>query len=273
MLIRYVIDSSFEFCPESCQLTVFGAENIIISLNAPASRCLELLLERRFELVPQNDFYEYVWGDEAKEVSVNTLYQNIALLRKALKSISKNYQSMVLTVPKQGFKFNQIFSVQQLLGEEAPVPPVDDDIRIKNVPDLSSLQEMLNEPPTPSRWVKVKTKLKQPRFYSVIVLALTTFLAALYFLLVKEGSSPLNKYTLYPNNSECKAYTNSKTHDVANRIATIQALGVDCKTSPYLYITMFKYSTRTSVVACPLPIESTPSPVCTTFNLIGRNIK
>ncbi|WP_431225970.1 winged helix-turn-helix domain-containing protein (plasmid) [Serratia sp. L9] len=176
MLIRYVIDSSFEFCPESCQLTIFGAENITITLNIPASRCLELLLERRFKLVLQNDFYEYVWGDEAKSVSVNNLYQNIALLRKALKSISKKYQSMVLTVPKQGFKFNQAFSVQQLLGDEAPVNSVDNDFKIKNESDLPSLQEMLNESPTSSWWQETKTKLKEPRFYSVIVLALIIFL-------------------------------------------------------------------------------------------------
>lgn len=273
MLIRYVIDSSFEFCPKSCQLTVFGAEKIIISLNAPASRCLELLLERRFELVPQHDFYEYVWGDEAKEVSVNTLYQNIALLRKALKSISKNYQSMVLTLPKQGFKFNQIFSVQQLLGAEAPVPSVEDDIKIKNVPDPSSSQEMLNEPPPTSRWLEIKTKLKQPRIYSMIAVAFIIIFAAFYFLLAKKGLSPLNHYPLYPEESGCIIYANSNTHDIAKRVEAIQALGVDCKTSPYLYITVFKYSTRTSVVACPLPIESTPSPVCTTFNLIGRNIQ
>ncbi|WP_431225869.1 winged helix-turn-helix domain-containing protein (plasmid) [Serratia sp. L9] len=169
--MRYIIDSNFEFCPESCQLTTFGTENFTITLNAPASRYLELLLERRSDLVLQHDFYEYAWGDDAKSVSVNTLYQNIALLRKSLRSISKDYNTMVLTIPKQGFQFNNNFSVQQLLGVQEPIPSVNDDVEINSV----SLQEMLNESPPPARWLAFKKKLKKPLIYSVIALGVMAF--------------------------------------------------------------------------------------------------
>ncbi|HHQ4309172.1 TPA: hypothetical protein ACSP7Y_005247, partial [Serratia fonticola] len=75
MLKRYIIDTNLEFFPQNSQLTVLDGDNFTITLNTPSSRCLELLIERRFNLVPQHDFYEYVWGDEGKDISVNTLYQ------------------------------------------------------------------------------------------------------------------------------------------------------------------------------------------------------
>ncbi|MDQ9129887.1 winged helix-turn-helix domain-containing protein [Serratia fonticola] len=269
MLTRYVIDSSFEFCPENCQLTIFGTENFIITLNLPASRCLELLLERDFNLVPQNDFYEYAWGDEAKTVSVNTLYQNVALLRKALKSISKKYDSMILTVPKQGFKFNKIFSVRKQAETEVAVPSPKNGITLDPLADPSALLEEDAEYPVHSRWQAIKTTFKEPLFYTSMALASVIIFSALYFSQKKLDSSPLSGYKLYSEDSEFITYANSNAHDITKKIELIKALCTDCKTSPYLYITAFKYSNRTSAIACPRPIKSTPSPECTTFNIIG----
>lgn len=269
MLIRYIIDSSFEFCPESCQLTVFGAENIVITLNAPASRCLELLLERRFELVLQSEFYEYAWGDEAKSVSVNTLYQNIALLRKALKSISKNYESMILTIPRQGFSFNQIFSVRELACEELAMPQKNSDITRDTLIDLTSVSEKDDNYPLSFWWQGKNKKFIKPLSYGATALIFIIILSMANFFLEPRKLSPLSNYILYSNNSGCKIYTKSKSLDIAKKIEIIKALGVDCQTSPYLYISVFRYSIRTSAVACTHPIDSIPSPACTTFNLIG----
>lgn len=68
---------------KKCQLSTGNLDNLVISLYKPGCRCQELLVERRFSVVLQHDFYPYVWGSGG--ISVMMLYQCIGLLRKALK--------------------------------------------------------------------------------------------------------------------------------------------------------------------------------------------
>lgn len=269
MLKRYIIDSSFEFWPETYQLVVFGAENFTLTLNAPASRCLELLIEQRFNLVPQHDFYEYVWGKEGKSVSVNTLYQNIGLLRKALKSISKEYEVMVLTVPKQGFKFNQIFLVEER-NDRGIVPPVSNNDAQVAVAAVEPLPKAMAEPPATTSWW---SRFKWPIAMISALLVLAFASAILYLAAEKEVSSPLNSYSLFAEESGCTTYANSNIHDISRRVEMVKELGANCQVTPFLYITVFSYSTRTSVVACNHPLSSNQSPTCTTYNLIGERVR
>lgn len=260
---RYIIDSSFEFWPTTCQLVVLGIENITISLNIPASRCLELLIERRFELVLQHDFYDYVWGEEGNEVSVNTLYQNIALLRKSLKSISENYGVMVITVPRQGFQFNQIFTILEQSSTEkmAQQPSV--------VPAETRISKADNEAQANFSSPQSYGKLKWPPILLAIIATALTATVMIYYFLAHDDPLPLNSYSLYPIESECITYTTPNTIDISRRVKIIKALGVDCKNTPYLYISSFGYSTRTSAIACAQPIGGIPSPSCITYNFIG----
>jgi DNA-binding winged helix-turn-helix (wHTH) protein len=268
---RYIIDSSFEFWPETYQLVAFGAENITISLNMPASRCLELLIEQRFSLVPQNEFYEYVWGEEGHSVSVNTLYQNIALLRKALKSISKKYGVMVLTVTRQGFKLNPIFTVQEKLGEEVidTTTNIPSEILTDEAPHKEIVLVQANSPS--SWWGQDNAALKWLLACLILMLIMTSVI--LYLSLERKESSPLSHYSLYPDETECTTYANTFIPEVSRRIQMIKELGVDCQKKPYLYITAFNYSTRTSAVACNTPIDSNPPPSCITYNFIGKDIR
>lgn len=70
-------------------------------LNQPTSRCLLLLIERRGCVITQEDFMNEVWRKHGMEVTVNTLYQNISILRKTLKRVGID-ENIIITVPKKG---------------------------------------------------------------------------------------------------------------------------------------------------------------------------
>lgn len=273
MLKRYIIDSSFEFCPVTCQLTVFGAEDFIITLHIPVSRCLELLLERRFDLVSQHDFYQYVWQDEAKNVSAETLYQSISLLRKSLKNISKEYKSMILTIPRQGFKFNLIYSVQEQIGEKRVESSSNSDVLIENFTKAPGHEDKVNSHPVYSLHHKKSVRLNDLVFYMIVTLVLLITLVATYLAVEKEELSPLSYYTHYSESSGCIIYANSTNYDLSTKIKLIKELGADCKVTPYIYVTAFSYSTRVSAISCISPIESESSSYCTTYNVIGEGVK
>ncbi|URQ61288.1 winged helix-turn-helix domain-containing protein [Pantoea alhagi] len=70
-------------------------------LNQPTSRCLSLLIERKGSVITQEDFMNEVWRKHGMEVTVNTLYQNISILRKTLKRVGID-ENIIITVPKKG---------------------------------------------------------------------------------------------------------------------------------------------------------------------------
>ncbi|WP_431223679.1 winged helix-turn-helix domain-containing protein [Serratia sp. L9] len=85
-----------------CPLRVRGKESI---LNVPASRCLQLLLERPGIVISQSEFFNEVWQKNGQYVTANTLYQNISLLRKGMREagLTKN---VIRTIPKVGVVFS-----------------------------------------------------------------------------------------------------------------------------------------------------------------------
>ncbi|MEQ4531278.1 MAG: winged helix-turn-helix domain-containing protein [Mixta sp.] len=74
-------------------------------LNQPTSRCLTLLIERRGSVITQEDFMNEVWRKYGMEVTVNTLYQNISILRRTLKRVGID-ENIIITVPKKGITFS-----------------------------------------------------------------------------------------------------------------------------------------------------------------------
>jgi cholera toxin transcriptional activator len=70
-------------------------------INQPASRCLALLIERKGDIISQEEFMNEVWRKHGMEVTVNTLYQNISILRKNLKRVGID-DNIIITVPKKG---------------------------------------------------------------------------------------------------------------------------------------------------------------------------
>ncbi|MEE7533825.1 winged helix-turn-helix domain-containing protein [Klebsiella huaxiensis] len=114
MSCRYQLNDFIEFNPESNTLKMIDNHLVVITINQPVARCLELLLERRYEMVLQKDFYPYVWGEHGKAVSINTLYQNISLLRKAFKTFGEKGNNFVITHSKKGFSLSPTVSVKKI---------------------------------------------------------------------------------------------------------------------------------------------------------------
>ncbi|VXC80574.1 hypothetical protein YERSI8AC_20001 [Enterobacterales bacterium 8AC] len=94
----------------------------IVQLNAPTSRCFEILLANRYSVISQKVLFESVWGKQGAYVSANTLYQNISLLRKALKSL--DLDGIVKTISKQGIVIADTVSVQEIENDNVDLEPI-----------------------------------------------------------------------------------------------------------------------------------------------------
>lgn len=83
-----IINELIVFEPDKNRLTSlkdYPERNI--SLHAPVSACLLLLLQHNHQPVTQKYLFSEVWEKNGAIVSTNAIYQSIALIRKALRGV------------------------------------------------------------------------------------------------------------------------------------------------------------------------------------------
>lgn len=124
MKTTFMIDDRVVFDGGQNALTSLVHPDTTENLNEPCARCLEALLAAQGRVVTQAELYKAGWGDSYKEVSPNTLYQNILLARKAFRKVADSDEDFIITVPRQGFRFNETLAVtvSDAPDNSAPVP-------------------------------------------------------------------------------------------------------------------------------------------------------
>ena len=108
MLKKFIIDDEIIFDPRQHTLMKTSDPDESITLNSPASKCLNVLLTHK-GLVTHNELYEKGWSDSPQEPLPNTLYQNILLIRQAFRKLSSKDTDFI--IPGQGFYFNTAVKV------------------------------------------------------------------------------------------------------------------------------------------------------------------
>lgn len=100
-----IINGKVIFAPESNSLYPVNDTSKPVVLHTPSSQCLRLLLQNNNQVVSQKILFEEIWEKNGALVTPNTLYQNIALIRKALKAAGLD-EEVIKTIPKQGIKIS-----------------------------------------------------------------------------------------------------------------------------------------------------------------------
>lgn len=268
----YLINAAVEFDPERHLLTDIRRPWMTVSLNIPSARCLQLLLERRYGLVGQSEFYPYVWGDDAAAVSVNTLYQNIALIRKALRLFDEDGHQFIITVPKKGFSLSTLFSVEETESSQVPASPVIMPEPTES-PDVDNgVFEAEDEPVTMTSTRDVQDKHNITGIIFMLSAALLILL--LLVQLTFTYRSPFRKEPLtfaYKQNiAGCTLFNNSQDSAPAKITPYLRNGAVDCQSTPYIYLTRSVDLTRISFLACRADINSESAPGCVTYYFLGR---
>ncbi|URN99640.1 winged helix-turn-helix domain-containing protein [Leclercia adecarboxylata] len=111
----FIINDEIIFDVNSCQVKALDGPDEGIILNTPTARCLQLLIDKRGEVVSRESFLEQVWQVRGIVVSQNTFYQNISLLRKSLKKVGLT-EDIIVTVRRKGF----------MLATDTRIQPIED---------------------------------------------------------------------------------------------------------------------------------------------------
>jgi len=101
-MTKYILENKVVYDSVSHSLLLLGMRNTQVALAIPASLCLLVLLQNKDEIVSLEQLLSFAWASRGMNVSSNTIYQNISILRKSLVSFGLS-PDIIKTIPKRGF--------------------------------------------------------------------------------------------------------------------------------------------------------------------------
>lgn len=237
--MNYIIDREIQFNIQENKLFYRKDHGRYVILNVPAARCLKLLLEESPGIVTQDIFITKVWSENGMFVSPNTLYQNISMVRRALREVSNKDINFIKTITRKGFQFNE-----QILIE------LTDDIC--DTAQLNNNIEAEEQNPT-----KYKSK------YIYILSLLGAGICLMPLLASDElysSKADFDNYSLITDYKGCSVFY--ENHDIdssglTNKLTNkIDYFGIDCKEKPVIYISTYSAGPEFTALLCKQQIMS-----------------
>lgn len=258
MSLQYLVNGKVVFEPQSYRLWAVDSPEASTTLFVPASECFALLLENSGEVLSQQTLFEQVWEKNGLYASSNTLYQNIAVLRKSLKATGLE-EEVIKTIPRQGFAFigkaDKQQSDQQTEYAASAAPE-----KINNSASERSIQKAVAFSGW-SSWVPLLLI-----FIAIVLLG--------WALLAPESGT--QKITAEYSNQGivdgCKLYSSwpGKAASEEHFKQAREVNNIECRRGEYVYLSFDSQTNFTSVIECTLPVENGAAEC---VNFLNRNLK
>ncbi|MED0633941.1 transcriptional regulator [Escherichia marmotae] len=244
----WIINNNIEFWPEHRKLISVHDAELNVVLTTPASRCLSLLLEAFPDVVAQQDFFSRVWEEEGMRVPVNTLYQNISIIRRGFRAVGETTHSLIATVPRKGFKINNDINIG------SHTLPSSVDVQKNNSPHSLNVTDELRDinvaPDNHVRNILWRSKFYLPMLSAFGVGLLTAFL-------LWNNSQPRSFFKDYRTVAQINGCHFNVAEDSIDGLKDfdkyknpILGSGIDCKKYPWLYFSLSRSSPGLIVMAC-----------------------
>ncbi len=253
MSIIYLIDGIVEFDSDKGTLHSLQTGQITY-LNKPASRCFNLLLTRKDEIIPKSIFLTEIWRNAGACVSENTFYQNISLLRKALANSGLG-DDVIKTISRKGLKISSEIAVMVLRNDRYLQQDTqgEDDINPDMVDSIISTAIITqSKPETPARPVLL-SRWKMIALPILFLLAMLLFLSGKFIL---SGQYFASYHEIKETSAEPCHLFYSGNLPVAEYAKIVKENNISCSYQPYVYISKYRFSTLTSIIQCRSVIDT-----------------
>lgn len=271
----WIINDNIEFRPDSKKLISLTNPELNVVLTTPASRCLLLLLNASPEVVLQQTFFKQVWEDEGMLVPANTLYQNISIIRRGLRSVGETDRTLVATVPRKGFQIDKNVKITRIAAHnEAEETPDtlrgEEELDVEYTPDAAPEPAVNDVAPPVVKHAESK-KMSRPLSMLLMVVAFIIGVVGVHFAWHFTDTKPFfADYTYVEEDNGCHFYTHDDglggTKSYEKIKALILSTGLSCKKYPWVYFPVSKTSPGLSVFVCRINYVTTTTPGCITLS-------
>jgi len=268
---HYIINNTLEFHPATSTLRDLHDPNNVVVLNYPAGRCLLLLINRQGNIVTQHEVMDIVWEQSGMQVSLNTYYQNISILRKGLKKLGIA-ENLIVTIPRIGLTLASGTQVKKLIADnELELDHAHANFIHEQAGNSTSPGLVIDTPPEPENVKlflpaqKASLRLRAHRLSikQVINLILIIFILLTFFMAFAIGSDNATNHRYFETYSpsishgECRVFLSSNIKSKADKDKALSYVGrfeKSCQNYPWLYISHFPMLPRTSIIRCDGPM-------------------
>lgn len=257
MSTKIILNGIAAFLPEKHRIIAIDGEQPPLSLSIPASRCLSLLIRHQGEVIQREHFFHEVWLSNGAQVTNNTFYQNISLLRRAFKEFGLN-EEFIVTIPKVGIKLEATLQIKisddGAAGDEVVLPPSALPLQTQPLAVKGRIPSVFRQ-----GWVGASALL----FILCIGTALLTW----------QGSMD-KRFTRFEPlivQNGCRYFVNPDASDDKKHRLVVSDFNLNCEIFRYVYLTTYNNFARLSVVACQQPISIWRENHCVTHYIITEN--
>lgn len=227
----YIIDEIVKYNPETHELMVIHKDEVPLVLSVPASRCFLFLLLNQGRIITQSELFHEGWEKYGIDVSMQTLYQNIYIIRRALK-IAGIDREVISTIPKKGIMIPDSINVVSIVVKKES---------LKTTDDVSAFNHIFYK-----KYIIIPALI----FPSIIVLFV-------YFFLFYQSYDRFEKYIFQDEYSGCKLYdkvNDSKNHD--KLISFFRKNKISCDVYKHIYVGYYKDYSNVVMLRCDKMIKS-----------------
>ncbi|HAU4332808.1 TPA: CadC family transcriptional regulator [Citrobacter freundii] len=223
----FLLNGTVVFWPERNLLHAKSDETKRLTLNTPAARCLSLLIQRQGQVIERDYFFEHVWFINGAQVTNNTFYQNISLLRRAFKELGLN-EELIVTVPRVGIRLEPQLQVLEQEMDDLLCGPI-----------ISPVSTPEATPKSP----------RKHTLWWVLAGVLICFLAS-FATWQTQFDSRLSRYIPLSIGKGCHWYANPDVLKFDQHHQFIHTSALDCQSHPWIYLTMYPHFPRVSALTC-----------------------
>lgn len=249
----FVINNRVRFDPHTRTLTSIETPEITVQLHTPACECLLLLLIHNGETLSHTYLSEEVWIKKGSYVTTNSLYQNIAAIRRGLKAVGME-EDILKTVPKLGFQIYASIEEEQLPLVNGRKVEAVTALNESKIPDTSEEESSPHTVELTKAKRVINTRLKL--FFLLLTLV---FLSGLFFAYqqFRNDDQFFSAYNSVGVINQCDLYSSYPDEEKSKATfkTIINAGHVICPPGGKAYITFNLNNRLSSLLLCEKRIE------------------
>ncbi|MGQ6550006.1 winged helix-turn-helix domain-containing protein [Serratia fonticola] len=251
MSSKIILNHHVIYDKSSGSLTDIGSKHDEIVLTTPANNCLQILLKNKPEITTQKELFEEVWEKYGIPINTNTLYQNIAMIRKAFRQLGLE-EDIIITIPRRGMLVADTVEIAEYeecvdsrIGNDAEMAsctlstPIPDD----GLGDVSSHGTLFHH-----NLKKVSLVFSFGILLFIVIAAVTDFTYGNYL----KTQSRFYHYSYWGDYNECQLYVDgyfiNKVKNNGGNLP-IQA-DLHCDNNERVYISLYTGLPRESLIVC-----------------------
>ncbi|MCO4157698.1 winged helix-turn-helix domain-containing protein [Citrobacter amalonaticus] len=254
-MISYIINGEIEFRPEENKLISLVNSDLSTTLTTPSSKCLSLLLENAPQLVSHEELLNRIWGDNGMLVPLNTLHQNISIIRRGFKQVHSTDDKIIKNIPGQGFK----------ISSKVDAVEMNDSSQTASVQNLDMTNDeicsVLN-----NKFLHIK---KWRLLLLFFVICLSVGIAVIYSSINRGELDVYRDYKVHLTKNGCHVYSNARVKYDFDKVTEIQSklqkMDLFCEDYPWVYISTYKASSVSSAITCKKEIKTKIKDNCISF--------